>query len=131
MSNRSGSPEERRSVSERLVRDHLNLTAAADIDAVEANVTSNFFNHRSADEPMDTRKTWARRSKGYKIDWLNQSSLPNDSRFSIQFQIADLGAKLSCLVDSGVMLRWHGRVEQSHLRRANRSRSGGITGGAG
>jgi hypothetical protein len=36
---------------ERLVREHLNITASGDFDAVEANVTADYFNHRSADEP--------------------------------------------------------------------------------
>lgn len=40
-------------LAEQLVREHLNLTARADLDAVDANVSSDFFNHRCADEPME------------------------------------------------------------------------------
>jgi hypothetical protein len=38
-----------------LVREHLNLTARGDLEAAEANVTSDFFNHRCMDEPMEAR----------------------------------------------------------------------------
>lgn len=41
---------------ERLVREHLRIVAATDFDAVDRNVTSDYFNHRSADEPMETRQ---------------------------------------------------------------------------
>jgi len=59
-------------VSERLVRDHLNLTANGDFAAVEANVTADDFNHRSADEPMETRQ---RGPEGLKatIRWLHRA----------------------------------------------------------
>jgi hypothetical protein len=42
--------------AELLVREHLNLTARGDVADVDKNVTSDFFNHRSADEPMETRR---------------------------------------------------------------------------
>ena len=40
----------------RLSREHLRIVAAGDEDAVPANLTPDYFNHRSADEPMDTRQ---------------------------------------------------------------------------
>ena len=36
---------------ERLVQD-LRIVADADVEAIDASVTSDYFNHRSADEPM-------------------------------------------------------------------------------
>jgi hypothetical protein len=44
------------SEAERLAREHLRIVAAGDEHAVAANVTSDYFNHRSADEPMETRQ---------------------------------------------------------------------------
>jgi ketosteroid isomerase-like protein len=41
--------------AEQLVREHLNLTARGDLAAAGSNVTSDFFNHRSADEPIEAR----------------------------------------------------------------------------
>lgn len=63
---------EQRSESERLVREHLELTAGGDINAVDANVTSDYFNHRSADEPLATRQ---RGPEGLKatIRWLHRA----------------------------------------------------------
>ena len=46
-------PDDNLSVAERLIREHLNLTARGDLEAAEANVTSDFFNHRCTDEPME------------------------------------------------------------------------------
>jgi predicted ester cyclase len=56
MNNQFVTTPENLRATERLVREHLNITASGDIDAVEANVTSDYFNHRSADEPMETRQ---------------------------------------------------------------------------
>jgi hypothetical protein len=47
----AGMPE-----AERLAREHLRIVAEGDEDAVAANVTPDYFNHRSADEPMATRQ---------------------------------------------------------------------------
>lgn len=41
--------------AERLAREHLCIFAAGDFDAVTANVTSDYFNRRSADEPLEAR----------------------------------------------------------------------------
>ena len=56
MNNQFVTTRENLSAAERLVREHLNITASGDTDAVGANVTSDYFNHRSADEPMEPRQ---------------------------------------------------------------------------
>lgn len=63
-----------------LVREHLNLTARGDLDAVEANVSSDFFNHRSADEPMEARQRGPGASKA-TIRWLRRAF--TDMRFEV------------------------------------------------
>ncbi len=57
---------------ERLAREHLRLVADADLDAAEANVTPDYFNHRSADEPMDTRQRGPEAVKA-TIRWLHRA----------------------------------------------------------
>ena len=59
-------------IAERVLREHLNLVARGDLDAVAGNVTSDYFNHRSADEPLATRQ---RGPEGLKatIRWLHRA----------------------------------------------------------
>ena len=38
---------------EHLVREHLRIFAAGDLDAVDTNVTSDYLNHRSIVEPLE------------------------------------------------------------------------------
>jgi hypothetical protein len=66
------------SASELLVREHLNLTACADFAAAEKNVTADFFKHRCADEPMDTRGRGPEALKA-TIRWLHRAF--TDMRF--------------------------------------------------
>jgi ketosteroid isomerase-like protein len=65
-------PDDNLSAAERLVREHLNLTARGDLEAAEANVTSDFFNHRCMDEPMEARQ---RGPEGLKatLRWLHRA----------------------------------------------------------
>ena len=64
--------DDKMGLAELLVREHLNLTARGDLAAVDKNVTSDFFNHRSADEPMETRR---RGPEGLRatIRWLHRA----------------------------------------------------------
>ena len=55
MNGLSSTTDDNIGAAELLVREHLNLTARGDLAAAERNVTSDFFNHRSADEPIETR----------------------------------------------------------------------------
>ncbi len=48
---------------ERIAREHLRIFAAGDLDAVAANVTSDYLNRRSADEPLQAR---VRGPEGFK-----------------------------------------------------------------
>ena len=41
---------------ERLAREHLDIVAAGDEQAIQRNVSADYWNHRSADEPPDTRQ---------------------------------------------------------------------------
>lgn len=63
---------------ENLAREHLRIIAAGDKDAVAANVASDYFNHRSADEPIDARQ---RGPDGFKatMRWLHRAF--TDMRF--------------------------------------------------
>ncbi len=70
--------EDKMGATELLVREHLNLTARGDLEAVEANVTSDYFNHRCADEPMDTRGRGPDALKA-TIRWLHRAF--TDMRF--------------------------------------------------
>ena len=78
MNNRIVTTPENLSATERLVREHLNITASGDTEAVERNVTSDFFNHRCIDEPMEARQ---RGPEGLKatIHWLHRAF--TDMRF--------------------------------------------------
>ncbi len=78
MNNLSSTTDEERGAAERLVREHLNLTARGDLEAVEANVTSDYYNYRRADEPLETR---LRGPEGLKatIRWLHRAF--TDMRF--------------------------------------------------
>lgn len=55
-----------------MAREHLRIVAAGDQDAVSANVTPDYFNHRSADEPIEARQ---RGPAGLKatIRWLHRA----------------------------------------------------------
>ncbi len=66
------------SVVERLARDHLIITAAGDLNAVDQNVTGDYLNHRCADEPMDTRQGGPEGLKA-TIRWLHRAF--TDMRF--------------------------------------------------
>jgi predicted ester cyclase len=71
-------PDDNLSVAERLVREHLNLTARGDLEAAEANVTSDFFNYRCLDEPMEARQRGLEALKA-TIRWLHRAF--TDMRF--------------------------------------------------
>ncbi|MEO5719396.1 MAG: ester cyclase [Chthoniobacterales bacterium] len=66
------STDSERAAAERLAREHLNLTARGDLAAVAANVTSDYYNQRYADEPLATRQ---RGPEGLKatIKWLHRA----------------------------------------------------------
>ncbi len=72
MTNLSSSINEDQDAAERLVREHLDLTARGDLEAVQANVTADYYNYRSADEPLGTRQ---RGPEGLKatIRWLHRA----------------------------------------------------------
>ena len=58
--------------SERLAREHLEITARGDFGAVDANVTADYFNHRCADEPLETRGRGPEALKA-TIRWLQRA----------------------------------------------------------
>jgi len=64
--------------AEHLAREHLRIVATGDEEAIAGNVTSDYFNHRSADEPLDARQ---RGPEGLKatIRWLHRAF--TDMRF--------------------------------------------------
>lgn len=64
--------------AERLAREHLRIVAAGDQDAVATNVTSDYFNHRSADEPIEARQKGPEGLKA-TIRWLHRAF--TDMRF--------------------------------------------------
>ena len=72
--------------TERLVRDHLEITARGDLTAVDANVTADYFNHRSADEPLDTRQRGPEALKA-TIRWLHRAF--TDLRFEFHEVLVD------------------------------------------
>ncbi len=65
---------------EEQAREHLRIVASADFDAVEANVTHDYFNRRSADEPIETRTPGPEGLKA-TIRWLHRAF--TDLRFEI------------------------------------------------
>ena len=65
---------------ERLAREHLRIVTSADFDAVADNVTPDYFNRRSADEPLDTRVPGPEGLKA-TIRWLHRAFA--DLRFEI------------------------------------------------
>lgn len=73
-------PDNRRAASaaELLVRQHLDLTARGNFQAVEKNVTSDFFNHRCTDEPLEARGRGPEALKA-TIRWLHRAF--TDMRF--------------------------------------------------
>ena len=66
--------------AEALACDHLHILAAGNMQAAAANVTSDYFNHRSADEPLEAR---VRGPAGYTatIRWIHRAF--SDLRFEI------------------------------------------------
>lgn len=58
--------------AERIAREHLRIFASGDFNAVATNVSANYFNHRSADEPIEARK---RGPDGFKatIRWAHRA----------------------------------------------------------
>ena len=74
----SPSPARPGGAVERLVREHLELTARGDLAAADRNVSADFFNHRCADEPMDTRGRGPEALKA-TIRWLHRAF--SDMRF--------------------------------------------------
>ena len=65
---------------ERLAREHIRIVESGDFDAVDANVTSDYFNRRSADEPLDARVPGPEGLKA-TIRWLHRAFA--DLRFEI------------------------------------------------
>lgn len=57
---------------ERAAREHLRIVAAGDEAAIAANVTAEYFNHRSADEPQAARQRGPEGLKG-TIRWLHRA----------------------------------------------------------
>jgi predicted ester cyclase len=72
MNDSSVSAQENDGTAERLAREHLNITASGNIEAVEKNVTPDYFNHRCADEPMGTRQRGPEALKA-TIKWLHRA----------------------------------------------------------
>lgn len=70
--------EDEIAAAELVVREHLNLTARGDFEALDGNVTADYFNHRCADEPMDTRGRGPEALKA-TIRWLHRAF--TDMRF--------------------------------------------------
>lgn len=66
---------------ERLAREHLRIIESGDEDAIEANITSDFFNLRSADEPIEARRQGPEAFKA-TIHWLQRAF--TDMHFDIQ-----------------------------------------------
>ena len=86
MNNQFVTTHESSSAAERLAREHLNITAGGNFQAVEGNVTPDYFNHRSADEPMETRQ---RGPEGLKatMRWLHRAFA--DMRFEFHEVLVD------------------------------------------
>lgn len=59
-------------MAERLASDHLNITASGDFEAVVGNVTADYYNHRCADEPLETRGRGPEALKA-TIRWLHRA----------------------------------------------------------
>jgi ketosteroid isomerase-like protein len=72
--------------NEDLVREHLRIVATGDFDAVDSNVTPDYFNHRSADEPLETRHRGPEALKA-TIRWLHRAF--TDIRFVVPEVIVD------------------------------------------
>lgn len=58
--------------AEALACEHLHILAAGDMQAAAVNVTQDYFNHRSADEPLEAR---VRGPSGYAatIRWIHRA----------------------------------------------------------
>lgn len=67
--------------SKRLALEHLRIVAEGDFDAVDGNVTPDYFNLRSADEPLETRVPGPDGLKA-TIRWLHRAFA--DLRFEIE-----------------------------------------------
>ena len=70
----------------RIAVEHLDIVARGDVDAVAGNVTDDFLNHRSAQEPLETRR---RGPDGLNatIAWLQRAF--TEMRFECQEVIVD------------------------------------------
>jgi ketosteroid isomerase-like protein len=70
----------------RIAVEHLEIVARGDLEAVDGNVTEDFLNHRSAQEPLESRE---RGPAGLKatIAWLQQAF--SDMRFECHDVIVD------------------------------------------
>ena len=79
---------------EQIAREQLRITAEGDLNAVAVNVTPDFFNHRSTDEPLEARQ---RGPEGFKatIHWLHRAF--TDMRFEIH-EAAITGNRVALLV---------------------------------
>ena len=73
--------------AEHLAREHLRIFAAGDLNAVAANVTADYLNHRSTDEPLEAR---VRGPEGFKatLRWAKRAFA--DMRFEVH-QVAIVG----------------------------------------
>lgn len=70
----------------RIAVEHLEIVARGDLDAVEGNVTEDFLNHRSAQEPLETREPGPAGLKA-TIAWLERAF--TDMRFEFHEVIVD------------------------------------------
>lgn len=66
--------------AERMAREHLRIVAAGDESAVPANVTADYLNHRSADEPLAARQPGPDGLKA-TMRWLQRAF--TDMRFEV------------------------------------------------
>ena len=92
--------------AERVAREHLQIVAAGDYGAVAANVTSDYFNHRSADEPVEARQ---RGPEGLKatMRWLHRAFA------EMRFEFHDVAVNgnlvtMPCAMTSAWRSNWDG-----------------------
>lgn len=83
----------------RLALEHLRIVADGDLDAVDANVTPDYFNLRSADEPLETRMPGPSGLKA-TIKWLHRAF--TDLRFEIEEVVVNDGRVI-------ILATMHGR----------------------
>lgn len=80
--------------AESLAREHLEITARGDLAAVTGNVTPDYFNHRCADEPLDTRGRGPEALQA-TIRWLHRAF--TDMRFEFH-EVVAVGDRVAALV---------------------------------